>query len=158
MFRAATFSRLRTYRYTLDIQVAEGPLKRVQFIGLNPSTADEKVDDATMRRLKRYTLDWGYTMLTMTNLFAFRARDPLVMKRHSDPIGRLNNAALEMTAASSDLIVACWGTHGTWRSRDQEVLELLDAFELHCFARSRDGHPLHPLRLLASLKPQRYTP
>jgi len=30
------------------------------FIGLNPSTANEEVDDPTIRRCVNYAKDWGY--------------------------------------------------------------------------------------------------
>lgn len=156
--RRAEFSSDRLYRYTLEIQVAKKNHRMIQFIGLNPSTADEKLDDATMRRLKRFTADWGYGWFTMTNLFAYRTRDPYIMKTIGDPIGPLNNYWLKHVAENVDLIVCCWGNHGTWRGRDRVVLDFLKKFgyDLHCFGESRDGNPLHPLRLPASLSPTPY--
>lgn len=44
--RAAQFSACRRWRYTLRIVWSEGRL--IQFIGLNPSTADEFKDDPTV--------------------------------------------------------------------------------------------------------------
>ncbi|MBK8271403.1 MAG: DUF1643 domain-containing protein [Planctomycetes bacterium] len=64
------------------------------FIGLNPSTADETQDDPTVRRCIRYAQSWGYGALCMTNIFAYRSTDPLVMKRFDDPIGPKNDTAL----------------------------------------------------------------
>lgn len=153
--RHAEFSADRVFRYTLEIQVRDTKdQSTVQFIGLNPSTADEKEDDATMRRLKRFTSDWGYGRMIMTNLFAFRSRDPKIMKARLDPEGSLNRHWLKATAARADLIVACWGNHGTHLGQASAVDQWLGDYKLYCFGVSKDGHPLHPLRLSASLKPQ----
>lgn len=51
--RSAIFSDDRVYRYTLEIVWDDGkPL--AQFIGLNPSTADEVKDDPTIRKCKQF--------------------------------------------------------------------------------------------------------
>ena len=55
----AVFSPDRIYRYVL-YRVWDEAKPRVMFIGLNPSTADESVDDPTIRRCKRFAADWGY--------------------------------------------------------------------------------------------------
>ena len=68
----ATFSSCKKYRYSLfRIWDEDKPL--VLFIGLNPSTADEKEDDPTIRRCINFAKQWGYGGLIMGNLFAFRA-------------------------------------------------------------------------------------
>ena len=63
-------------------------------IGLNPSTADEVTDDPTVRRCINYAKAWGYAGLCMTNLFAYRATDPVVMKAVAEPIGPDNDRYL----------------------------------------------------------------
>lgn len=75
MNKGAKFSDCRKYRYTLwRIWNESEPC--VMFIGHNPSTADEKEDDPTIRRCINYSRDWGYGGLYMVNLFAYRATDP----------------------------------------------------------------------------------
>ncbi len=49
---------------------------RFFFIGLNPSIADETIDDPTITRCINYAKAWGYGTLLMTNLFAFRSTYP----------------------------------------------------------------------------------
>lgn len=88
--KPATFDRQRVYRYTLWRRWSEGE-RYVQFICLNPSTADETNDDPTMRKCVKFAQTWGYDALCMTNLFAYRATDPRVMKAALDPIGFGNN-------------------------------------------------------------------
>ena len=143
------------YRYTLW-RYWDDTLPFVQFIGLNPSTADDKVDDPTIRTCIRFSRDWGYGGLCMTNLFAFRATQPSVMKTASYPIGEMNDAYLQSTAEHAKLIVAAWGTSGTHMSRDQEVLELLRGFPISCLCRTKDGHPHHPLRIPKTLVPESF--
>ena len=78
MNSTATLSLCRTYRYSLTREWGSG--LAVLFIGLNPSTADETLDDRTIRRCIAFARDWGYARLHMANLFAFRATEPRDMK------------------------------------------------------------------------------
>ena len=85
--RHAVFSPCRTYRYALSrVWAADKPY--ALFIGLNPSTADETLDDPTIRRCIDFAKRWGYGGLVMANLFAYRATDPAVMKRAAEPVRR----------------------------------------------------------------------
>ena len=75
----AEFSGCRQYRYAFWRKWAEGP--QVLFIMLNPSTADECVDDPTIRRCIRLAKGWGFGSLAVGNLFAFRTPSPMTLKR-----------------------------------------------------------------------------
>ncbi len=66
----------------------------IVFIGLNPSTADETKDDPTIRRCIGFAKRWGYAAFCMMNLFAYRTRDPFVMKAQEDPVGVENDKYL----------------------------------------------------------------
>jgi len=113
------------------------------FVGLNPSTADEVNDDPTVRRCIGYAKRWGFGGLCMTNIFAYRATDPAVMKAQRDPVGRGNDRALVRMATQAGIVVAAWGVHGTHLERERRVLSLLP--ELHCLGLTKDRHPRHPL-------------
>lgn len=147
---AATFSECRRYRYTWSHHWAVG--KCVQFIGLNPRTADENVSDPTIRRCTRFAKDWGYAGIVMTNLFAFRATDPNVMKQADDPVGAHNDDWLQRIASDAGVVIAAWGTHGAHLDRHAHVRRLLP--QLHSLRLTKDGFPGHPLYLPASLTPQ----
>ncbi len=97
----ATFSQCRTWRYALwrRWDSSKSPLI---VIGLNPSTADERQDDPTIRRCINLAKREGCGSYVMLNLFAFRARDPKVMKAHAEPIGPEN-----------DVAIAAWCTFGS---------------------------------------------
>jgi hypothetical protein len=125
------------------------------FIGLNPSTADEVQDDPTIRRCIGYAKEWGYGAFCMTNIFAFRATDPRVMKTQADPVGPENDKWLTECAKDAGLIVAAWGAHGGHRNRDEEVIKLVD--NIMCLGTTKDGYPRHPLYLPKTAKPESYS-
>lgn len=158
--RYCVMDRARRYRYILRLVWSEHVLDRrqVAFVGLNPSTADEHADDATIRRCRGYAKSWGYDALVMLNLFAYRATLPSDLRRAVDPVGEDNDAYLLMEAAQSAAVVACWGTHGGYRDRDQQVIEMLRRADvkLTCLEITAGGYPSHPLRLLKTLMPRPY--
>ena len=80
MEKSAILSADRKYRYVLT-RIWDETKPTVVFIGLNPSTADEEVDDKTIRKCIGYAKRWGYGKLIMVNLFAFRSTDPSMLKR-----------------------------------------------------------------------------
>ncbi len=145
------FSPCRTWRYTLYRRVGESD-RMVMFLCLNPSTADEEVNDPTVTRCINYAKRWGYGHFYMMNLFAFRATDPRVMKAFKgDPVGPQNDFWLTVMANRADLIVAGWGTHGAFKGRDLAVRGLMP--KMHCLKITQGGHPSHPLYLKADLEP-----
>lgn len=157
--RGAIFSPCNQYRYTLWREWGDWTLSdpQVLFIMLNPSTADAEVLDPTVRRCLGYAMDWGYRRMMVANLFALRATDPAALRQAEDPVGPDNNLAISTGAATSTLIVAAWGIHGTLKGRDQEVLEILKKWKnLFCLARTRKGIPAHPLYLKKDLVPTLY--
>ena len=111
----ALFSRCEKYRYYLWRELEtlpKGGRHRVcSFVGLNPSTADESIDDPTVRRCIRFAKGWGYTGMYMLNAFAYRATDPREMKKQADPLGPMNRDYLAQMAKVSDLVVVAWGNH-----------------------------------------------
>jgi hypothetical protein len=135
------FSPCRRYRYELWRRWAPGPY--CMFIGLNPSTADEESEDPTVRRCMGFARSWGCGALCMTNLFAFRATDPEVMKWEPEPVGADNDATLVRLAAGAGIVVAAWGVHGSHLGRAAVVAALIQG--LQCLGRNLDGSPKHPL-------------
>lgn len=141
--RSAVFSPCRQYRYELWRQWSD-KLPTVMFIGLNPSTADETKDDATIRRCIQFARQWGFGSICMTNLFAWRSTDPGAMKKVDEPTGPDNDRTLQDIAYRAGLIVGAWGNHGAHRGRDKEVLELI-RWPIWCLRTTKPGQPEHPL-------------
>jgi len=149
MTKDALISRDGFYRYWLS-RTWDHDKKIVIFIGLNPSTADAEKDDPTIRRCISFAQDWGYGGLVMLNLFAFRATHPADMRRAEDPVGPDNDGYIKFMTAGKTT-VCCWGTHGHYKNRDNEVLEMIQDPKM--MALSKYGFPRHPLYLRKSLKP-----
>lgn len=152
MKREAEFSDCRQYRYMLRI-IWNPDLPVAAFIGVNPSTADEIVDDPTVRRCRGYAEAWECGGLVMLNLFAFRATDPRVMKAHPSPIGADNTIAHLKSRLSEckGPHIAAWGRNGSHLGRGAAVMAALD--DLMCLSQNDDYSPCHPLYLPADLTP-----
>lgn len=155
MERKTVLSSCRTYRYCLWREWDNSNTRYVMFIGVNPSTADEVEDDATIRRCVGYAKNWGFGALCMVNLFAFRARDPEDMKLSKHPIGSDNDRWIMELSNEAEWIIAGWGKNGTHLNRDREVKRMLRG-KLSCLSITEEGHPGHPLYLKKSLTPISY--
>jgi hypothetical protein len=141
----AAFSSDRKYRYALWRQWDES-LPYMMSVGLNPSTADEKQDDPTIRRVVHFAQRENCGGLFMLNLFAFRATDPKTMLAASDPIGSENDRFLREYQIASAKTVLGWGNHGAYMDRSTKVALMLSA-PLHCFGLTKAREPKHPLYL-----------
>jgi len=150
----AQFSFDRRYRYKLwrEWDSTKGC---VAFIGLNPSTADEKKNDPTVTRCINYAKAWGDGRLVMLNIFSFMATDPKEMKNYHEPVGPDNDEAILAVASQADLVVVCWGAHGAHLDRGMRVATLLAArdVEMTCLGTTTAGHPKHPLYLKKTIQP-----
>lgn len=142
----ARLSRDRMYRFRLwRVWNPAGPV--VLWLLLNPSTADARINDATIERCCQRARREGYGSLWVANLFALRARDPGELRRHSAPIGRGNDRAIRAMAAQADRVVCAWGNHGRYLGRNQDVQALLarTGCHPHILGLTRQGQPRHPL-------------
>ena len=146
----AHMSRCNTYRYALWRRWAQGP--QVLFVMLNPSTADQAVDDPTIRRCIGFAASWGYGALAVGNLFAFRTPSPQLLKRAALPVGRANDRWLERLAAQSSQVIAAWGNDGGFLRRDARVRELLGP--LCALSLTKQGMPRHPLYVRSDVRPR----
>ena len=157
-YAEATFSPCRTWRYRLT-RMWHTNLPAANFIGLNPSTADETADDPTIRRCIRYARDWGMGGLVMTNLYGFRSTDPKGLRTAADPVGPENDEHLMAAATGAGTVVVAWGAVEPWQQdRAAGVLAALRGTgrAVHCLALTQAGQPRHPLYLRADLRPVRY--
>jgi hypothetical protein len=152
----AVFSPCGTYRYLLW-RHAYTSTSLLGFGMLNPSTADHRDDDPTIRRCMRWALDTRPipSGLLVWNLFALRATDPAELIRHPDPVGPKNDDAIQLALGFTDRTIAAWGTNGTLGSRDRAVLRRCAAqgSKLHALKLTKEGHPGHPLYLPKSAAP-----
>lgn len=155
--RGATFSPCKLYRYRLW-RYWTGGNGLLNFLMLNPSTADEMVNDATVERCQRRAEAMGFAGLVVTNLFAFRTTFPSEMEAAADPVGPDNDAAILAAAREARMVICAWGEHGSHRGRAGHVRQLLAGIKLHALRLNAGGQPAHPLYLPSSLEPAPFGP
>ena len=142
----AMLSEDRVYRYWLRRHVADrAGGASVNFIMLNPSSADETNDDPTIRRCIGFARAWGYDRLDVTNLFAYRATKPVHLYAAPDPVGPGNDGHLLRVAQDAAVVVAAWGVLGGLRGRAGAVSSLLAGIPVWCLGTTKAGAPRHPL-------------
>jgi hypothetical protein len=141
----AVYSDCETYRYLLTRIWGPGP--KALFVMLNPSTATEVQNDPTVERCERRARALGFGAFRVTNIFAFRATDPRVMRAAADPIGPGNDEAIRNSVGWADRIICAWGNHGLHLDRGASVEGLLRSTgaQLQHLGLTGHGQPRHPL-------------
>lgn len=149
---SAIISDCGLYRYRLEREVGmDGPV--YAYFGVNPSTADASIDDATVRKWVGFTKVYGGRRFIVGNVFAYRATDVRELAKADNPIGLVNIPHLLRIAADADVLVPCWGNRDKvpreLRPRFDDVLAMLHASSkpvMH-FGLTASGDPKHPLML-----------
>jgi hypothetical protein len=149
----AVYSDCERYRYLLTRVWAPGP--RALFVMLNPSTATEEQNDPTVERCERRARALGFGAFRVTNIFAFRATDPRVMRAEANPVGSENDVAILNSLPWADAIVCAWGNHGLHLNRGKAVEEMLRqaGATLSHLGLTGQGQPRHPLYVGYDQKP-----
>lgn len=154
----AYLSQDRLYRYWL-LRVWNEALPVMAVIGVNPSTADETMDDATIRKDIGFASRLGFGGILKLNVAAFRSTDPKQCKAAYAPIGFFNDASNLVAAVEhfkATMVVAAWGKNGN--HFPHECKRIVDAFpDLWCWGKNGDGTPRHPLMLPYTTQLERYT-
>lgn len=124
-------------------------------IGLNPSTADDKKPDRTIRRVMGFAEGNGFDSFVMLNLYPQRATKPTDLEKQID-LEILNKNIVEILNAISEIpnptILAAWSATISVRGYFKECIQRL------CVATkdkninwrklgesTKEGHPRHPL-------------
>ena len=152
----AVYSDCEIYRYLLTRTWGNGP--KALFIMLNPSTATEVQNDPTVERCERRSRALGFGAFRVTNIFAFRATDPRVMRAADDPVGPDNDTTILDGVAWADRVLCAWGNHGLHLNRGAEVTALLRATgaELEHLGLTGQNQPRHPLYVSYDQQPVRW--
>lgn len=153
--RKAEFSECGQYRYSLSRQwgfpAPPTPARFILFIMLNPSVADARIDDNTVRKITKMARRWGYDGLLVGNLFAYRSTNPDRLFAVADPIGPDNGDYLLDLADEAAAIVVAWGNtaDAVAEGRAAQVVEMLRGAgrDLACLGFNTSDAPKHPLYL-----------
>jgi len=149
---SAIISECGLFRYRLerDIQPA---LHVVAYFGINPSTADADLDDATVRKWRGFSQRNDFARFIVGNVFAFRATNVARLASADDPIGPGNMAALCGIIRDADVLVPCWGSRAKLPpslhmqlGRVQSLI-LSSGKPVRIFGLTKTGDPMHPLML-----------
>lgn len=150
--RDAILSDCGFYRWRLERHIGEGVTAAV--FGVNPSTADASLDDATVRKWRGFGLRLGWGRLIVGNVFSYRATD---VKRLAlpglDPFGPDHQRHLGAIISDADILVPCWGDRGkiprALRIHMDDLLSLLgdSGKPVYCWGKTAGGDPRHPLML-----------
>jgi hypothetical protein len=153
---AATFSADGLCRYELRrrwTDLLSGGRGCAHFIMLNPSTADEVRNDATIRKCIGFASRLGYSSLVVTNLIPIIQTDPWDLPAWSGFFMENDPYVIEALVTSAVNIVA-WGSMHSQLSKKIALSEhilhfkwLLQANRAMCLGVTLDGSPRHPSRL-----------
>jgi hypothetical protein len=145
MIRRAEFSIDKKERYSLKREWDKSKNK-ILYIMLNPSLADDKNDDPTIRRLISFTKKYNYGGFLVGNIFTTITPNPKEIDK-SKGISVKNFEKLLKLINKVDQIVYAWGDN-------IEEPQLLKELVLNpkCFGKNLNGSPKHPLYLPSETK------
>jgi hypothetical protein len=142
----AVISDCGKYRYLLR-RTWDHAKPRALLVMLNPSTADARNDDATIRSCVRLLSGLGYGSMEVVNVFGYRATKPDELMRVRDPIGPRNEHSIEAAVSRCDVVICAWGAFPPAVERSGYVLNAIRAKRpaAYCFGKTKGGMPKHPL-------------
>lgn len=148
------------YRYVLTRTLDRGKGTLVVIL-CNPSYANACQDDHTITKLTVFASMWGYRHLVILNLLAYRTPYVNELWTIKDPLGD-NLIYLRANIGDGNRVVVAWGNLDKiplkWHSLAGDVHRLARYARrpLYCFGLTKNGHPMHPLRLSYKTKLRRW--
>jgi len=120
---------------------------------LNPSTADARDDDPTLRRCIAFSRAWGFGGLRVVNVVAYRASDPRVLLEASDLTGPRGARVLRRALREADAVVAAWGNVHPRLAAHAEAVRARLPEGTWCLGLTARGEPRHPLYVAGGTNP-----
>ena len=148
MIKEAVFSQNGKYRYLLK-RIWDKTLPSVCFICLNPSYADDSIDDRMVTKCIRQAKRLGFGSIEMTNLFAYVETVGKKLYKIKDPVGMENDKYIFKAVNRCNKVIIAWGNNGNFTNRSENILKRLEKLKikLHCLKITSTGQPHHPGRL-----------
>lgn len=149
-----------SYRFELSRDWSGGDQPPLVFVMLNPSTADETVNDPTIRRCVGFATRWGHSGLRVANLYGWRATHPQDLWQAADPVGDVADWYLARhigyaAETAGSRLVAAWGDHAR-PDRVVRFRQILGDHQAWCLGTTLSGQPRHPLRVAYDTVPQQW--
>ncbi len=143
--RQAHFSEDGKHRYWL-LRSWKATPRMALIIGLNPSTADDKNNDPTIRRCVQLAQYNGYGGFIMCNLFTLVTASPAYLQRHIDEANTpKSDETLIRMIRHTHITICAWGSWSFADNRARHVMTMIK--DPQCFVRNLNGSPKHPLYL-----------
>lgn len=137
------------YRYYL-IRTWDEKKQVLMWMMLNPSTADGKNDDHTIRKIVGFSKRFNAGSVIVVNLYAYRATNPSLLFQNPkvDYVGKANDDTLIKFKFFADKIIFACGTH----AKIERLIEVYNMLkpqygDIYCLKKNKDGIPAHPARL-----------
>jgi hypothetical protein len=145
ILRKAKFSIDKKHRYELsrhwDLSKSD-----ILFIMLNPSIANEDIDDPTIKRLISFTREFKHGGFFVANLFTYITPYSKTLDT-SIGLTKLNLKTIKNLVNKVDEVIYAWG------NSIKEPLELKNLVKNpKCFGKNLNGTPKHPLYLSSNSK------
>jgi hypothetical protein len=142
ILQGAIFSEDRKYRYALW-RVWNNTKPLLLQIGLNPSMANEFINDPTITRGIVRADRTGFGGFLMANLYAYVSTNPQALLGDGNFVGELTDFYLKQMIEMSDRQLCGWGSFKPVANRAPIVLAMIK--EPYCLGVNADGQPKHPL-------------
>lgn len=145
----ATFSHCHRHRYALGRQIgAGGPF--ALFCGMNPSTAEDDIDDPTIRREWLFAKRWGFSRYIKVNIGSYRATNPRDLPAAPDEACPPENIeTIRALAAGAGVVVMAHGVLPRPLIVPGERITsalIADGHKLFCLGKTKSSNsPRHPL-------------
>ena len=150
---SAKLSKCKAYRYKLSRDINSPGDRVIAYFGVNPSTADENIDDPTVRKWRGITERNNGNKFIVGNVFAYRSTDVRELTNVQDPVGSEDQKHILDVINEADILVPCWGSRKKlpkelWVNLDNFMALLLQSGKpVFCFGKTVSGDPKHPLML-----------
>jgi hypothetical protein len=145
ILRKAKFSIDKKHRYELsrhwDLSKSD-----ILFIMLNPSIANEDIDDPTIKRLISFTREFKHGGFFVANLFTYITPYSKTLDT-SIGLTKLNLKTIKNLVNKVDEVIYAWGNS---IKEPQELKNLVK--NPKCFGKNLNGTPKHPLYLSSNSK------
>ena len=122
----------------------------ILFILLNPSTADDKNDDKTVKKLIGFTKKYDFGGFYIGNLFSYISPSPHPIKFVHNEVKNINH--IKLMNKKCKKVVLGWGNLGA--NPNWLLDEIIDPM---CFGINKSGTPKHPLYLSYKTELIKYT-
>lgn len=151
MEKGAKISDCGKYRYLLW-RIWDETKPKALFIMLNPSTADDKVDDPTIRKCIGFCKRWGFGGFYVGNLHPYRTKSPNELFEYIETANMAGPSKTGQQVVSDisnhcQIAVMAWGNHFF---NDDDIFEnsyrrIVGYLPMVCLGKTKGGYPRHPL-------------